>query len=127
MLLDGSQPEQPLAGRHSDGGGSSGKVRSVDGDGQKLSKADGSPKGSSSGKNKRSKARAKKKQPEKQLGEQSKTETLNKYEPPNCYNANTCPDVKLRVITTKRITRCVVRYCKCPRCGRTFKLVETLP
>lgn len=124
MLLDGTQSKQSLAGLDSDGGSSSRKVRSLDGDRQNDKKTSRNSQRQGAAKNKRSKKGAEKKQSQKQLGQSRSQKSLAKYDPPSCYNSSTCRDVRFRVITTKRVTNCVVRYCKCPKCGKTTKIVE---
>jgi len=123
--LDGSQPKQPLVGRDSDGSSSSEQTRSVDGDRCQAAEVESNTQATSDKKDRTRKSRGKKRTSKKQLDQPSEKKEV-KYAPPKCFNETTCRDVSLRVITVKRVNRCVVRYCKCPRCGRTFKFVDSL-
>jgi hypothetical protein len=125
MLLDGSQSQQPLAGRNSDGSSSSEQTRSVNGNRSEERAVESNSKAASKTKDRTRKSKSKKRTSTKQLDQPSEKKQV-KYSPPECFNQSTCSGVALRVITVKRVNRCVVRYCKCPRCGRTFKFVDSI-
>lgn len=125
MLLDQSQPQQSLARQHSDGGRRRKSSRGKSSGRAQVSQATSQAQGSSSSFAEESQVTRKPESPE--LDKQGQAEqTVKKFVPPDCHNGNLCGQTRLKVITVKRVNRCVVRYMKCPRCGNTSKHVEPL-
>ena len=122
MLLDGSQPQQSLVRRDRDGSSSSEQTRSVNDRSSQSEHVKSNASRSSQNKDRGKASTAKKRKSKSKLDAKSAKEV--KYIPPLCHYYNTCKDVRIRVITVKRVNSSVVRYCKCPHCGRTSKIVE---
>lgn len=125
MLLDQSQSQQSLARQHSHGG-RSGKPSRRKSTGRSevretASQAERSGDGVSEKQKKARESTA------AELDKQGqKEQTVKKFIPPDCHNGNLCGRTRLKVITVKRVNRCVVRYMKCPSCGNTSKHVEPI-